>query len=355
MCWFPLRPWRLRISGDDYEHIVRCGECPGCLEFDRRRLADRLNSRYAHLAASSRQKLEISSQRSTATSAGCAKRLYLVRIYAPLQSHAALSHSLHRRRALQLEPGFFRLGVGSFAVLTTDPRRVRTLLRGQRREHRIEPIRFSRGRRAWRAVTAGLMVAREAYGEQVKRWYARGLPAAERKKWTVLKHAFGKGYQRTESPRAWSSRRVVLVPPEVWKLRAADRADVRRLLSRTPNPEGVGRVMALVNQVISRSRPDSTVMAAPAGRSDRARMVESARIVAKQEATRTETAGSESDRTPPPGGGGYVSSGHSSTDESRSSVDQHAPPTTIELRKARAKKEIAEILERLRKKIGGGK
>lgn len=311
MCWFPLRPWRLRIANGEFEHIVRCGECPGCLEFDRRRLADRLRARYAHLTVNARatgggRKLESLRQDQRG-----ARNLFLVRIFAPLSRHAEISNRLHRRPGLALEPGFWRLGVSSFGVLARDPRPCQYALRRQRIECRLEPIRFRRGRRAWRAITAGILVARAAYGEQVKRWYSRGLPKADRRKWEVVKRSYGKGYQRTESPRAWNERRVVLVPPEVWRLRSADRHSVRRLLSRAPDPEGVSKILGLVNRVLSGSEKRSLVIAPRGARPDRLEVMDQLREIAKREPKRTDYLSPRSGSTPPPGGGGYVSSEHS--------------------------------------------
>ena len=117
MCWMPLKPWSLRIARDDWTGIVPCGECPGCLEFYRRRLCDRLRAKYRDLEvralrASGRGRARAASRPNAPEPA-----LYLNRIYAPLEHHAALSRKLHRRRGLELEPGFLRLGATSFAVI----------------------------------------------------------------------------------------------------------------------------------------------------------------------------------------------------------------------------------------------
>src|SRR5208337_4292238 len=92
--------------------------------------------------------------------------------------------------------------------------------------------------------------AREIYGEQRNRWYAKGLPPAEREKWEVRKIGKYQSYDRSGSPRAWQGRRVVLVPPEVWQLSRTDRRCLRGQLLRAPDPEGVRKVMGLVADAI---------------------------------------------------------------------------------------------------------
>lgn len=244
MCWFPRKPGSLRIAREGFEHIVRCGDCPGCVELDRRRLADRLSARYPDRS----------------------REIFLIRVYAPAARHTAISHALHRRPALELEPGLFRLGVSSFAVLARSKAAIGSALQRLGLQHRIERIRLRRGRRAWRAITGGLQVAREVYGAQVKRWYCRGLPPAERESWDVVSKPYKKGYSRTASPRAWTASKLVLVPPEVWKLGRRDRRTVRELLRRAPDPESANVVINLVAAVSKKLAPQLSSIAAPQGR-----------------------------------------------------------------------------------------
>ena len=193
MCWMPRKPWTLRIVREGYAHIIRCGECPGCLEFERRRVAGRLATKYC----AKREQREVGAGKPTcrrpASQSEETGALFLVRIYAPLEEHAALSHKLHRRRRLELEPGFYRLGADSFACISRARSFPPLALRGKPLRVRIEPILLRRGRRAWRALTAGILVRREVYGEDLNRWYCRGLPKAVQEKWEVDRHAGFKG------------------------------------------------------------------------------------------------------------------------------------------------------------------
>ncbi len=293
MCWFPVKPGSLRIEREGFHHIVRCRDCPGCLELDRRRLADRLSTRYPRDG----------------------RDLYLVRIYAPGSTHAGFSHALHRRRALGLEPGFFRLGASSFAVLVRDKHLVAHALRKMALVSRIEKIRFRRGRRAWRSLTAGLLVSRDTYGAQVKRWYARGLPAAERESWTVTSKPYQRGYDRRSSPRAWTESKLVLVPPEVWRMGRRDRRTVREMLRRAPDPESARVVIDLVAALNRKFAQHLPLEAAPKGRLSKEQVREWYQKMAAKKAA-SETSGSGSEILPPLSEvGGYASSVHSSPTE----------------------------------------
>lgn len=381
MCWFPLRPWRLRIARDDWQHIIRCGECPGCLEFDRRRLADRLSVKYRGSGTSRPASC------SGAAGADVDKHqtqqgpLYLVRIYAPLEKHSSLSHSLHRRKKLGLEPGFFRLGVNCFGVLVREFAPLSHALARATLRHRVEPIRFNRGRRAWRGITAGLLISREVYGEQTKRYYARGLPAAERQKWEVLKRGFGKGYSRNSSPRGWRGDAVVLVPPEVWRLRAADRNSLRRALHGANDPENVEALMGLVSDILTGTRRANSPQVPDRQRLTREQVIEHYAAMARRQQKSTARERAPKDQQTQPGGAGYVSSEHSAgsiqpkilSDEELLAIGETGKPRWMEReearelpdrrpdddRRVRARRQLDEQLERLREKIrrrenGGG-
>lgn len=222
MCWFPRRPGRLRIAREGYEHIIRCSECPGCLELNRRRLADRLKAHYQ----------------------GKTGPLWLVRIHVPAEAMAPTSHRLHRRPGLKLEAGHFRLGLASMALLARDKAPVHLALRSDGIAHRIERIRASRGRRAWRAITAGILVSREAYGEQVKRWYMRGLAPLDKLRWEIDRRQYEPGYDRRRSPRAWTSSKLILVPPALWTTGHRYRRTLRALLRNATDPESVAAIIA---------------------------------------------------------------------------------------------------------------
>jgi hypothetical protein len=215
MCWNPRRPWALTIEHEGDRLIAPCGECPGCLEFLRRRLADRLKARYG-------TKLT---------------RLWIVRIWYPLELQAVLAHKLHRRKGLELEPGWYRLGVDSFAILSREKRLISALLKAIASRHHAEPVRLSRGRRAWRSLTAGLLVSRAVYGEHTNRWYARGLPPAERLRWDVVKRAMQKPWRRRTGARVRTGSRIILVPPAIWSMDGDRMREYRAAAAGASSPE----------------------------------------------------------------------------------------------------------------------
>lgn len=320
MCWFPLRPWRLRIARDDFLHIVRCGECPGCLEFERRRLADRLRARYSPGTVRGAGCQTSSTAPTASSAAGQPRRLFLVKVYAPLTRHAALSRSLHRRKKLELEPGFFRLGVNCFGLLAHCSAPLCSVLGRTGLKHHVEPILFRRGRRAWRSVTAGLMVSRDAYGANHNRFYSRGLPAAERKKWEVIKRAWGKGYQRFSSPRGWSGDRLVLVPPEVWGLRAGTRASLRDALRGASDPAGVAKVMEIVAEATRGTNLEIAPSRPPANPLSRQQIVDWFASVARRRQESTARERDPKDHQHQLGGAGYVTSGQPENSKSEAKL-----------------------------------
>ena len=354
MCLWPRLPWRLRFSGEGFEGVIPCRECPGCLEFERSRLAERLHAKYGAYTAApcplpgGSRALRADSSRESET------RLYCVRIYAPIELHAQLAHRLHRRRGLQLEPGMWRLGASSFALIAREGPPIRALLKRLGVKHSIEPLRLGRGRRAWRPLTAGLLVAREIYGEQRNRFYARGLPAADRQKWEVQKVAKYQPYDRARSPRAWKRSGVVLVPPDVWRLCRADRRALRGQLMRTPDPEGVRKVMELVADALRKVGNRFTVSAAAKPLLSRQDVVEWYQRNAERSKARTIVTESGSDLPPLSEAGGDISSEHSQGELMPREVVRQRRQEWLDAKKRRAIKESMEIIERMRKKSRRG-
>lgn len=312
VCWAPRKPWAIKFSGDGFEGVIRCGECQGCLEFDRRRLADRLHRKYTKPKSGPNAQGQMSRKAEELIGRSAGPHLFVVRIWTKLLDQSALSHRLHRRRGIELEPGFFRLGDQSFALLSRGQTRINQVLKSLRLKYRIERVRLSRRRRAWRVVTAGVNIAREVYGEQVKRWYVRGLPPAEKKSWEVERHAMQKPWTRASGARARTANKLILVPPSVWRLRSSDRRVLRREFAAARSPEGIERVMGLVAHALAGRSRQSNLIEPPAGRLTReqvqawyARMAQQKRVASASEPLPNPI-------SLPSEGGGYVSSGHTS-------------------------------------------
>lgn len=355
MCLWPIKPWRIRFSGDGFEGVIRCRECPGCLELDRRRMADRLSVKYSAGLAQRVEQGATCALDVGSSPAARSKTLFVVRIWAPLDQHASIAHKLHRRRGLELEPGMWRLGAGSFAMISRTAGTLPALLKRLGLRHRIQPLRLSRGRRAWRVLTAGLTVAREIYGEQRNRWYARGLPAADRQKWEVQKIGKYQSYDRARSPRAWTGSKLVLVPPEVWQLRRTDRRALRGQLLRASDPEGVARVMRLVSDAISSARSRFDVSAAPKALLSREAVVRQYAAAAERSKARTALPESDSSITPSSGEGGYVSSEHNQGELMPLELARARRKDWEAARKRKAIKDSMEIIERMKRKSRGDK
>lgn len=350
MCLWPRLPWRLRFSGEGFAGVIPCRECPGCLELERMRLAERLHTKYG-VAPKSIARVRRSRVRlGGSLPDGGAIRYFVARIYAPAELHQSISRRLHRRRGLQLEPGFARLGASSFAIVSREKVVLSRVLKTDGYKHRIEPLRLSRGRRAWRPVTAGLLVAREVYGEQRNRFYFRGLPAAERQKWEVQKIGQYRSYDRARSPRAFKSGGVVLVPPGVWGLSRPDRRSLRGLLLKQSDPEGVRKVMGLIADTIRKARDRFTVSAPAKPVLNREAVVQW--YERNAERAKARTALSESDQNLPPlsEAGGYTSSDRLQGELMPRELERERRREWIDAKKRRAIKESLEIIERMKRK-----
>jgi hypothetical protein len=350
MCLWPVKPWRIRFHRDGFEGVMRCRECPGCLELDRRRMADRLQAKYSIKLqrGGAHRKASIGGEPDVPITP--AQQFFVVRIWAPMDQHASIAHKLHRRRGLQLEPGMWRLGASSFALLARCVAPLRAALALAGLKHRIEPLRLSRGRRAWRVLTAGLTVAREIYGEQRNRWYARGLPPAEQEKWEVKKVGKYQSYDRARSPRAWTDRKLVLVPPEVWKLCRTDRLSLRGQLLRASDPEGVARVMRLVADALRHGNGNSGLAGAPQALLTREAVVAQYQRFAAKSSERAAHQISDPDLPPSSERGGYVTSVHSQGELMPLELARARRKEWEEARKRKAIKDSMEIIERMKRK-----
>jgi hypothetical protein len=280
---------------------------------------------------------------------------------------------MHRIAALELEPGMYRLGTTSFGVIARSRVLIPLYLRSRGLEHRVEPIRLRRGLRAWRKVTAGLLVAREAYGENVNRWYVHGLPAAEGENWDVVKVATYRAYSRWSSPRAWKQGNLTLVPPEVWRMRRIDRRKFAQMMSHAGSPESAHAVAQLVSQVAATVGTGSSTLTAPEGLSTREATQAWYREMARKKQARTTDSEGSKDIPPLLREGGYSSSVHSHgellpkilTDDELLAIGPSGKPRWMEQEKATegawqqheqrrretARRKLEEALESLREKM----
>ncbi len=215
ICWAPRKPSALAAYDErGREHVIRCGWCGGCREFDRRRLAKRLVAHYREFDGD----------------------LWLV-IPCALSFQSNLCARLHRNRLVEFDPGFYRLGASEVALVVRGAKpnvhRVRAL---ERAGAKVFKVQRSRGERGWRPLTVGILRSRDEYGEQTKRFYHRGLPKAERERWSVTT----RGGIRKRHPelgvgvRAFDGR-ASIYPPEAWRpfRLARRRGPIERRISKT--------------------------------------------------------------------------------------------------------------------------
>jgi len=237
----------------------------------------------------------------------------MIRIWYPKELQVELSAKLHRRRHLELEPGFFRLGTDSFAVLARSKELSPLLLRRLGLRHRVEPVRLSRGRRAWRKLTAGILVARAVYGEQVKRWYMRGLPDAEKMRWDVVKKAMEKPWRRRTGARVRTGKKIILVPPAIWSMDGDRFKEYREAAAAASSPEQAIANRRRLAEIVA-GATSHLILDAPAQPALTREAVQRfyAGMAARKNKGATETSAAAS-LNPQPLGGGLQSSRHLSS------------------------------------------
>lgn len=189
-CLNPRTPSKYAAVSEDgeLEHLVRCRDCVGCREYERRELCKLLDTHYASQS----------------------EALWLVIVECPLLEQSWLAAQLHRVRGCEFEPCFYRLGVEMFALIVVgrSPRlsACRTLTGYPATVNRVQR---GRGKRAWNQLTWGMLTTRSTYGSHINRFYHRGIPKAERLKWNVR----WRGGMRTR--HRWLGRDAIAVRGEV--------------------------------------------------------------------------------------------------------------------------------------------
>lgn len=144
----------------------------------------------------------------------------------------------------------------------------------------------------------------------------------------MVSKPYKKAYSRVASPRAWTESKLVLVPPEVWKLGRRDRRTVRELLRRAPDPESAGVVINLVAAVSQKLGERLSINAVPKGRLSKEETQAWYRRMAERKAA-SAVSGSASEIIPPLSEvGGYRSSVHSTAAETPKLVSDDELLTT---------------------------
>jgi hypothetical protein len=132
-----------------------------------------------------------------------------------------------------------------------------------------------------------LIVARPVYGENINRFYRRGLARLEKLDWEIAKIDTYQTYHRAQDARAISDRHGRLVPPEMWKLQRGVRVRVLNILQRGTNPESVDYIMPELRELIAKVGRPLLVSAIPKSAEEIERNRRAYQHVARLEPART--------------------------------------------------------------------
>ena len=228
-CWHPVNPAKYATESEDGGdvHVIRCRRCPGCMELDRRELADRL------VLTFNKEVVDI----------------WVGLLEVGLEVAPRAASQFGRIMSGAKFWGWCRIGASRIAVIVAGrkpPVLARLLSIG--RLVSLSRVRRTRKRRAWSTVTAGILYSRSVYGEQTNRWYMRGLKRVPRAKRVGL----WRGRARQKNPElrqgvAGVRGGLMLCPPESYRpprlLKRAPRGG-RRFAGVRGNVEPIGKVLA---------------------------------------------------------------------------------------------------------------
>lgn len=250
MCWFPRKPQRLRARREGFETVLRCGNCPGCREFERLVLQRRLVETYRSSSAASLTEISRSRSASWRSPAGDRPRLFEVTIDCGREIIASMIRGIRRWRGVEIEKGFVRAGADSLVVLSREPYELVARLERRKVRVHVRPVGRLDRARSWRHVARGMIVPRSAYGENINRWYVRGLAPRDKLEYEVAKLAEYKPFDRAKDPRATSEKLGTLVPNSLWKLPRGVAVRVRNLERSAYSPERVYQVLPELRRLV---------------------------------------------------------------------------------------------------------
>ena len=277
MCWAPRQPHRWHASNGQYEVVWPCRECGGCLQFYRRRHAERLHARYKDDP----------------------RRFSLVKFKVPTERQLSFVRMARRLKDASVEPPFFRYGPDWAGLLTTTPAVLREALTARGVEVRTIPVTKQKYRSAWDFVTSGMLISRVQYGENVKRLYGRGLPAADTQHWENIKLVDYEPYHRHLSARAWTSDGRRLLPPRVLDAGKIDRPLIRAITEWARTPEDIESSRSFMVRLMSRVEAQKAPKWIPKSEEECAHLRETYRRVAELSSRESLDADPNSESTPP--------------------------------------------------------
>jgi hypothetical protein len=157
VCLSPVEPRSFAAASGDgrFESILPCRQCEGCRRYQMLTLRRRLVERYA----------------------SCREKLWSLQVECSHLQRRTLVRQLRRTMTLGAWLGYC-LWDGGFVALIAGarPTRPRAWTTGTIGSWHARVVKGHARLRAWRNLTIGLLVSRDHYGEQVNRFYFRGLP-----------------------------------------------------------------------------------------------------------------------------------------------------------------------------------
>lgn len=228
-CWHPVNPSKYATESEDGSdvHLIRCRRCPGCMELDRRELADRLVLTFNKEVGD----------------------IWVGVVGISLETAGMMAAAICRTTSGSKLWGWCRIGASRIAIVVVG-RKPRSHARQLSDGRSVSWVRVlkTRKRRAWLRVTAGILYSRSVYGEQTNRWYIRGLKRVPRAK----RVGMWRGRAREQNPElregvAGVRAGVSIHPPEAYrppKLVKRRAPGARRFAGVRGNVEPIGKVLA---------------------------------------------------------------------------------------------------------------
>lgn len=155
-CEAPILTKHMAAVTDDgfFETVLRCRNCAGCRRYERNLLRKRLAEHFREAT----------------------EEIWQVTVSVTLELQSVTRVGLYRSANSCTWEGFFRLGRAGFALIVRGRKPNPRVTRGLRRcSVTVSRIRNPKRARAWRALTEGMLTSRSEYGEDVNRYYMRGL------------------------------------------------------------------------------------------------------------------------------------------------------------------------------------
>jgi hypothetical protein len=161
VCLQPVNPRSFAAVATDerYECALPCRVCENCRRWQRLQLRRRLKKGFG----------------------SCQEKLWTLQVECSPSSVGRVLRSIRRTMTPSCWQGFVRSGTDGVVIIVAGARpTLSAKIIGQIGSWCVKRVKDSKRLRAWRVATAGLLVSRDSFGENVNRYYIRGLPKLDR-------------------------------------------------------------------------------------------------------------------------------------------------------------------------------